>query len=478
MPTSRNRLALPVLTLTAAAATLIACGGGGGGDAASAPPLVNFGNSAPLPTDIAGTGALSMTCADGVNWQCSGAAPLRAENGVAVTASGVQTYGQSTSDLLPTNPDVTRADGFETVPNGNGVAEIRIRKNATDKATVEQMALLLGQFGIKWDGVHERPQVIEAFDKTAGISSLVGGALATGGLLHDHTDTAWYDFGTNGTGANQAHYANNRYFPRTSPPIRNCPTVTCANEETTGIHYTVGDFRTAVGGTDPDRTSGHRLHSEGDVAAGDHTGGANQGVPYPGNKGYRDLQTYSFNYANLGTWLSQETTEVDEWTGRFTEHVTNRRGAAAFGETTLPAAVRGAGGANYRGVAYGWYTTNGTDAVYYTAAATISVNFDSRQVAVQISNATSVEQVGTPVSISLTTTVGMGKSGDNVANYFTGSVNTGGNAPLTGGLGGRFFGPSVQVSADQGPAEIGGTFTLTNSTTKAATVGGFIARLR
>ena len=478
MPTSRNRLALPVLTLAATAAVLMACGGGGGGDAASAPPLVNFGSTAPLPTEIAGIGTLSMTCADGANWQCSGTTPLRTDNGVAITASGVQVYGQSTSDQSPTNPDVTRADGLETVPNGSGVAEIRLRKNATDKATVEQMAIILTNFGIKWDGVNERPPVIEAFEKTAGITSLVGGALSTGGLLHDHTDTAWYDFGTNGTGANKSHYANNRYFPRTNPPIRNCPTLTCANEETTGIVYAKGDFRTAVGGTDPDRTSGHRLHGEGDVAAGDHPGGANLGVPYPGNKGFRDLQTYSFNYANLGTWLSQETTEVDEWTGKFTEHVTNRRGAAAFGETTLPTAVRGAGGASYRGIAYGWYTANGTDAIYYTAAATISVDFDSRQVAVQINNATKVEQVGVSVPVSLTATLGMGKSGENVANYFTGAVNTGGSAPLTGGLGGRFFGPSVQVSVDQGPAEIGGTFTLTNGTTKAATVGGFIARLR
>lgn len=480
MYTSRSRLGLFALS-SAAAAALIACGGGGGGGGGSSGPAVPFGSSATLPTEIAAP-PLTMTCAEGANWQCSGAAVLRSDNGVAITASGVQTYGRSTSDLATPNQDVTKANGFETVANGSGVTELRLRKNATNKATVERVGLILTNFGIKWDAVNERPPVYEVFEPTSGITELVGGLLSSGAALHDHTDTVFYDFGTNGpVNGHQTHYANNRYFPRntTTNPLR-CPTgvITCVNEETTGIHYTTGDFRTTVGGNDPDRTTGHRLHSEGDVSAGDHPTGANLGVPYAGSKGFRDLQAYSYNYANLGTWLSQETTEVDEWSTLFTEHVTNRRGAIAFGDVTTPAAVPAAGGADYRGTAYGWYTANGADVVYYSAAVTISVNFDSRQVAIQLSNAVNVEQPAVTVPLSVTTTVGMGRSGNNVANYFTGAVDTGGTAPLTGGVGGRFFGPSVIVTSNQGPAEIGGTFTLKNAGSKAATVGGFIARLR
>jgi hypothetical protein len=64
--------------------------------------------------------------------------------------------------------------------------------------------------------------------------------------------------------------------------------------------------------------------------------------------------------------------------------------------------------------------------------------------------------------------------GTNLANYLTGTVD---NGLLKGGLGGRYFGPVVTTgTSGAGPAEIGATISLSNSTTGQAVVGGFIAR--
>ena len=51
------------------------------------------------------------------------------------------------------------------------------------------------------------------------------------------------------------------------------------------------------------------------------------------------------------------------------------------------------------------------------------------------------------------------------------------NGPaLSGVLGGRFFGPIAAGGSGGGPAEVGGAFSLSSSSTNAAVVAGFIAR--
>ncbi len=103
----------------------------------------------------------------------------------------------------------------------------------------------------------------------------------------------------------------------------------------------------------------------------------------------------------------------------------------------------------------------------------VTVNFVTRSVIVTIQN-TVLESNGTSVPIALNAVTAMGSAGSNEANYLTGPA---GNVALSGGLSGRFFGPIVTTgSGDVGPAEIGGAFSLSNATSKAAAVGGFIAR--
>ncbi len=473
MHTSRKHLGLVSLTLTAVAA-LVACGGGGGADPASAPPLVNFGSTAPLPTDITGV-LMTMNCVDGAGWQCSGAQQLRTDNGVTVTNSGVQAYGRSTSDLVPGNANPTTATGLE--PASGGTVEMRFKRNIPGDYAVTRAGMIMTNLGITWDGTNPRPPAIEVFDPTKGVTKLnVDGSLSWLNTLPDASDMAYFNWQGLGLNATQANYANNRYFPRTEPVI--CPpgVATCASTETTGITYLGGAFR--AGGTDPDRTTATRLHSDGDIKAGVPPGPPG-GVPFAGNKGIRGLVAFSFDYANIGTWATEETVLVDEWAGPGQEHTTNRRGVVAFGEATPPAQVPEAGGVDYAGVVYGWYFSgSGPDLVYYRATATVSVNLDSRQVAIRISNASQDGNSTITVPLAAEVTTGLGAKGSNVANYFTGAGSTSSGADaMTGGIGGRFFGPvAAGRSGNVGPAEIAGSFSLLNSTTKASTVGGFIAR--
>jgi hypothetical protein len=69
----------------------------------------------------------------------------------------------------------------------------------------------------------------------------------------------------------------------------------------------------------------------------------------------------------------------------------------------------------------------------------------------------------------------MGANGASAANYFTGPLE---NGSLKGGVSGRYFGPVV-ASGNSGvasPAELGGAFSMSNASTGAAVIGGFIAR--
>ncbi len=470
MHASHTRLSLFALT-SAAAAVLIACGGGGGGGGSTTPtPVVPA--TAPLPTDITGV-STSMSCVDGTGWQCSGT-QLRTDNGVTLTNSGVQAYGRSTSDLVPGNANPTTATGLE--PTSGGTVEMRFKRTIPGNFAVTRAGMIMTNLGISWDSANPRPPAIEVFEPTQGVTKLnTDGTLSWANTLPPPNDMSYYNWQGLGANATQANYANNRYFPRTAPVI--CPpgTTTCASTETAGINYLIGAFRT--GGTDPDRTTATRLHSDGDVKAGVPPGPPG-GVPFAGNKGIRSLVAFSFDYANIGTWATEETVLVDEWAGPGQEHTANRRGVVAFGETTPSAQMPEAAGIVYSGVVYGWYFAgSGTDLTYYRATATLTVDFETRQVKIEISNATQDGSTTVTVPVAASVTVGMGAKGSNVANYFTGvAASTGANA-MRGGIGGRFFGPvAAGRSGNIGPAEIAGSFSLLDSTSKASTIGGFIGR--
>lgn len=424
---------------------------------------------------------MTMSCVDGPGYQCSGGTAIRTENGITLTSSGVQAYGRSTSDLA--TPIVIKTSAFGLAPASGGLAEIRIAKDGSGNVT--DQALLLKDLGLTWDGRTERPLIIETFRPTAGRVALdASGALIFGGLPAS-SDLGFYDYATKGAAnATQGNYANNRYFPRSGNPSRcEADVVPCPTMETTGVRNNLGDWRS--GGTTPDWTGASRLHEDGDVHAGDGLpgpngtfnplpGGNGPGVPFPGSKGYRSFANWGMQYANLASWETQDTVVIEEWAMMGNEHNKNRRGIVAFGDVTTPSAVPTTGTATYSGFSYGWYSRNGAeDPSVFRGAATMTVNFATRQVTVNVQNATTYDSAGTPVPVSFTTTTTMGAANANASNYLTGTID---NGTLRGGVSGRYFGPVATAGGGAGPAELGGAFTLSNTTSGAIAVGGFLAR--
>ncbi len=462
-----NALAFAVCS----ASVLTACGGGGGGgEAAGARP------PAPAPAPV--PGPMTMSCVDGPSYQCSGSTLIRSDNGVALTSSGVQAYGRSTSDLATPNPSKTTAFGFALA--SGGLAELRLSKDAN--GVVSAPALLLSNLGLSWDRRTERPLIIETFRTTQGRTVLNASGALTEVALPPPTDLSFYDVALRGMNGTQANYANNRYFPRSTPS--RCPAgmTPCPTTETAGPSHAAGTWRT--GGPLPDVTSGNRVNSDGDVHAGNAQpaangsprflpGGDGPGVPFPGTKGYRNLVAWSLQHGNLGTWTSEDTVEIHEW-GGIDEHTKNRRGVVAFGAVTDPKLVPSTGSATYNGFVHGYYAANGTaDPSVLRGTAIVTVNFTTRMAIVTIQN-TVVEGTSTALPVALNAVTAMGTVGGNETNYMTGAVD---NGTLRGGLSARFFGPIAATgTSGTGPAEIGGVFSLSNTTTNAAAVAGFIAR--
>lgn len=481
----RTHLRLTLLSLSVSLA-LAACGGGGGGSETAAAGTGNqntgtgtnngaqngntngngTGNTAPSGTFPSTTASTVMTCPppgaydQGTTVQCSGtdvAVSADKGNGVLVTNSGVQAYGKSTVDKP------TSAEGFAL--DTTGLAEVRIFKGANN---VSKPALLLSNLGIKWDGTNERPTIIERFLSTQGRTSLG----ADRSILVDAlpTDTAFFTFdATKRSDVQfQSHFANNSYFPRATAST--CPTGTsCPPASTAGsVTFTAGNWQT--GGTDADLTTAGRMHEDGDVHV-------LQGVPFPGAKGYRDFANYSYRYANMAKWLSQDTVEIAEWTGaaQVNEHTQNRRGAVAYGAVTDPATVPTTGTATYKGWLYGWYasTAKDPDPAPFRAEVTITADFAARTVKVTTINGVNVAATpNAPLALlNFTSTVAMGAANTKLANYMTGALTSG---SLTGGLGGRYFGPIESGVGGNGPAEIGGAIRMQDAATGAALVGGFV----
>ena len=441
-----------------------------GGLAATQAFTLSVGTAPPPPA-----GPMTMLCADGAGYQCSGETLLRTDNGIALTRSGVQAYGRSTSDMAANNPNVSNAVGLALT--SGGLAELRVRKDSN--AAPNSAAMLLGNLGIFWSGQQNRPQIIETFNPTAGRVLLNAAGALTPGTLPPSSDLSYYDHAYLGTAATRQNYASNRYFPRSTPP-RCDPGGWCATLETAGPQFATGAWRS--GTTDPDRVSAERFHEDGDIHAGNGLpdangnptwlpGGNGIGVPVPGSKGYRTLEHWSYRHGNLAGWFTQDTVNIYEW-GGVNEHNKNRRGFVAYGETTDPALVPTSASASYVGVVRGTYSSNGAiEPAAFVGTVTVSVNFTSRSVSVTIQNTVRDDGSGASVPVTLSATSVLGAGGN--ANHLTGPAS---NASLSGGLGARLFGAVVAGGSGSGPAEMGGVFSLSNAGTGAVAVGGFIAR--
>lgn len=458
---------------------LTACGGGGGSSNPSTPPDSSAGGDPPPPDS---TASVIAACTQDSPYQCSGSSIIRTDNGIAMTAASVQAYGTSTNDL--TTPIADTGNAYGLAPAVGGTAEVRLAKSSGGNTS--GIAILLDKLGISWDNATDRPLVIETFRTTQSriVQNADGSISAI--ALPNHTDLDFYDFANKGTSATQKNYANNVYFPRTDP-IRCDPGQTpCPTIETEGVKNQVGDWRS--GGDVPDRSFAQRLHSDGDLCAGDgltvngvtqYFNGCNNGpgTAYPGFKGYRAFENWGYQYGNLTAWLTQDTVNIVEFAGGSNEHNKNRRGMVAFGAVTAPDNVPTSGTATYIGTAYGWYAngsaaTASNDVDFFRGDATITVNFSTRTAVVMLANTTTYDAAATPVPATMNATTTIGAAGGSQANYLTGAV-TGG--VMQGGVSGRFFGPAIGAS-NSGPAELGGAFTLSNATTKQTAIGGFIAR--
>ncbi len=435
-----------------------------------------------IPTPPA-SATLTMSCPDGANYLCSGNSIVRTENGVALTNSGVQVLGRSTSDLLTPNP--TRTGAYGLAASSAGMAEVRLAKDST--GAVSTIAMLLKDLGLMWDGKTERPQIIEAFQKTQGRVQLGSSGALVFSALPPSTDLTFYNFATAGVTATQGNYANNAYFPRTGNPSRCDASVSpCPTVESDGIHFTPGHWLDSDG-KNPDVASATRLHEDGDVHAGNGTpnadgtattlpGSSGFGVPYPGAKGYRQIFNWGLHYVNLATWITQDTVQMADWGATSDEHNKNRRGLITFGQVSDTASVPQTGTATYSGIVYGWSGSSSAtvDPTVFRGTATITVDFATRRVNVSFSNSVTYDATAAHVATPSYVAAAMGGSGTNVASYFTGSANAG---AFTGGLSGRFFGPAVSTgTSGVGPEEIGGAFTLRNTSTGATMLGGFVAR--
>lgn len=479
--------------LLATIAFLSACGGGGGG---GNDPSDSGGSAGPGGNPNNGSGSTTLLpCINTATNQCSGSSIVLTENDVAMTESGVQVYGRSTSDTVAPaeNPNTTAAWGLE--PDSGGIAEVRLAKNAN--GTVTRTGVLLRDIGITWDRQTSRPPVIEIFSTTQGRATLASDANRSimFGPLPPSSDLNHYDWARRGAAGTQANYANNVYFPRPEP-IR-CPSgeTRCAEDYADvapELTFKAGPWRLAgqTIETAADETTVSRLHEDGDLRAGDDVPGPNGerrwisdsdgfGVSYPGFKGYRSLENWSYQYVNLSNWLTQDTVEIVEWSGGANEHNKIRRGFVAFGDVTPQANIPTGGTATYTGAIYGFFarsavaTSADDDAAHFRGKATISVNFATRTATITFSDTNTFNSAATAVPASFTATALIGGANGGPSNYLSGSVT---NAQRDGGIGARFFGPSDAA----GPAEIGGTLSFTytpaGTTTRQTVIGGFIAR--
>jgi hypothetical protein len=467
------------------------CGGGGSAGTPTNPPTTAATTTAsptptptptPMPTPspeppAAAAAPMTMSCVGAASYQCSGTSVIRIDNGIGLTNSGVQAEGKSTNDLQTPIVDTGKALGL--MPASGGTAEIRIAKDAN--GAISGQAVLLSNFNISWDGITDRPQIIETFSTVQGRITMDANGAISLGPLPPSSDLGFYDFAVKRAAGTKSNYANNAYFPRAEPS--RCTFNPCPSIETAGLHNTPGNWHN--GGRDPDIANAIRLHEDGDTYAGDDTPDADGnrrwlprgdgfGVSFPGFKGYRSFENWGYQYGNLAAWLTQDTVLINEWGGN-NEHNKNRRGMVAFGKVTDPATVPTAGSASYFGYAYGWYVPNGTeDVAFFRGDATVNVNFATREVTIAFRNTATYDAAWSPVPLTLDAATTMGAPGQAVANYLTG---TAGNGTLAGGISGRWFGPVVTSgSSGAGPAEVGGAFTLSNAGSGQTAIGGFIAR--
>jgi hypothetical protein len=459
-----------LIAISSSALFLAACSSG----SSDTPPPVDAPNGGPVagpgpdptPSPTPGlepvTAPITMSCVE-ENEYCSGGATLRIDNGVLQTQSGVQTRARSTSDLIESR-DPTSATGMGLLAaDAPGDAEVRVARD--ENGAITAATLILRNLGVSWDGSTERPVTIETFSPTQGRVQLTEAGNLMFTDLPPAADTGFWDRLT------QAHYANNRYFPRATPT--DCPPwqpagVPC-DIESAGLQPGGAGTDWRVGGVIPDHVIAGRLHSDGDIDAPQ--------VPFAGSKGYRFMQLWNYRYASLSAWVSQDTVGMAEWGAGdgSDEHNLNRRGIVSFGPVTGEMPAEGTVTYN-NGFVYGWYAANDgpVEPVPFRGEVSATVDLATGVVTLAVVNTVN-ESTAAPVAVNFNASGNLASADAGGRNYMS-TTATAGN--MQGGVGARLYGPSVDVgTGGTGPAELGGSFQLSGPGGETA-VGGFLIQKR
>jgi hypothetical protein len=432
----------------------------------------NVAPSEPLPKN---------NCYGDASVQCSGASNLHIDNHIAVTASGMHTYGVSNpsgfSKTSPVNPV-----GLMLASGGT----VEVRSGRGKNSAPSDVALIMSNLGLSWDGTTERPQIIETFSSTSKRVELSSSGFLLNKDLPALNDVSFFDFALRGTGATQSHYANNVYFPR--PQDAACSNVNaCLLTESPPLVIEHGDWKT--GGNQPDKLVASHAHLDGavEVSANNTTVKSDSpndsvsiGTPTilggltPGAQGYRTYTQWSYGWSNLGVWATQDIVNTPTWGGS-REDKKLISGTVAFGTVSIPDRIPVTGTAIYSGNVYGWLSYDPTgSSVPFFANATVTVNFANNTAEFLFSKTRIIEKDYSDIFLPpVQTTLSLDRQ--KFRNYLNGRLDF---ASMQGGVGARFFGPITTGGSGIAPVEMAGSFNMqcAQASDCFVLVGGFLLK--
>lgn len=435
--------------------------------------IVNVSPSEPLPQNF---------CKGDGSVQCGGEKILQTENAIAITASGVQTYGASLSNLT-TKGNADRPTGLRLASGGS--AEVRLTRDKNGLPS--GVTLLLSNLGLSWDGLTERPPIIETFSVTPKRVEMSSNGIVRFKELPTPEDINFYDYAQLGSAATQSHYANNVYFPRPQGAACSANRDVCLLSESPPFKGELGDWKS--GGSTPDKLSAHHLHLDGAVEVGagapprivnvqenslvlnsdDLLGGLT-----PGAQGARHYQQWSYGWASLGVWDTLDMMNMQVWGGTH-DHLEQRLGTIAFGTVTIPERIPQSGKATYRGEVHGWFNDASlTNPVLFYANADMIVNFVDNSSELRLLDIRLSEDHAAEIKLSLLTAK-LKLSTQSLRNYLYGRIA---EPDMSGNVGARFFGPIASGPNGSGPLEMAGSFNLNDGPDGSGLVllGGFLLR--
>ena len=125
---------------------------------------------------------------------------------------------------------------------------VEVRSGRSKNSAPSDVALIMSNLGLSWDGTTERPQIIETFSLTSKRVELSSNGFLLNKDLPALNDESFFDYPLRGSAATQSHYANNVYFPR--PQDAACSNVNaCLLTESPPLVIEHGDWKT--GGNQP-----------------------------------------------------------------------------------------------------------------------------------------------------------------------------------------------------------------------------------